>query len=77
VSPVRARRWALPAALAILAVVVLASCGDDGDKTPTSPPGVYNFSLRDVNPSSPSHGQMVSIQSFLGHPIVLYVGAGN
>lgn len=62
----------LLAALALLA----ASCRNDAPK-PTQPGTAtqYDFSLVDLNPTSPSYNTSVSPAKYLGKPIALFVGA--
>lgn len=55
----------------------LASCSSDRP-APTQPStGVYDFALVDVNPTSPTLGDTLSISASLGKPVVLFIGAAT
>ena len=62
--------------VAVLALFA-ASCRNDPPK-PTQPAAAltnYDFSLMDLNPTSPSYNQPVSPAEYLGKPVALFVGA--
>lgn len=75
----RPARIPLPLAAPAIAMLLLAisSCGSDRP-APTQPStGVYDFALVDVNPTSPTVGDTLSISASLGKPVVLFVGAAT
>ena len=64
-----------PAIVALL--FAIGSCSSDRP-APTQPAtGVYSFALVDVNPTSPTLGDTLSVSASLGRPVVLFVGAAT
>ena len=72
-------RIPLPFAAPAIAALLLAigACSSDRP-APTQPStGVYAFALVDVNPTSPTLGDTLSVSASLGKPVVLFVGAAT
>ena len=65
----------LHALAAALLLALGTACSKDEPTKPTQVPENWNFSLTDLNPTSPSYGQAVSPAQHLGKPVVIFVGA--
>ncbi len=69
------QRWS-SVGLAILLAVIGLACGD-GSTKPKPRTKVPDFSLLDINPQSPTHGQYVSLSSLAGQIVMIYNGAAT
>ena len=65
----------LRALAAALLLALGTACSKDEPTKPTQVPESWNFSLPDLNPTSPTYGQSVSPAQHLGKPVVIFVGA--
>lgn len=63
--------------VAAIAVLLIPSCSSNDSPTQPDPERVFDFTLMDENPESPTYQQPVSISDYLGRPVVLYVGSAG